>query len=78
MTDARKNAPFRRPGRRLARINATDLSGEVTVQVWIRDPKNSQHRMAGNISRTIAVADAKVSEVLAVIETALFGAPSRG
>ena len=58
-------APFQRPQRA-----SGDEAGRVVVAIQLRD---GQGNTKGNMSRAITVRDAKVSEVAAVIEHALFG-----
>lgn len=69
-TAGRKVKRFERavPGGGVA--NASDEEGSVRVIVQLfRDSKY----VTGNISRTVTVANARVSEVAAAVEEALFG-----
>lgn len=63
-------APFRRSTKGVGAIARTDLSGTVNIAVSLRDGATNTK---GNVSRSFTVAGARVSEVAACIERALFG-----
>jgi hypothetical protein len=49
-----------------------DVIGNVRVQVWLVDPANSHGALKSNLRRSMTVSQAKVSDVVAAIEKALF------
>ena len=59
---------FERPRPR----NEADDIGRIIVQVTLRSTKNRVHTK-GNMIRSTTIANARVSEVFAAIEKALFG-----
>ena len=73
----RRQAPPKfQPGR----PSWTDKPGAVVVQVYLCEPdpaKEGRHRhVKGNLVRYVNVTNAKVGEVAAAIEAALFGPPN--
>lgn len=56
---------FKRANRAGSRKSRTDKIGKVTIAVTLREK--------GNLARAVTVANARVSEVFAVIDKALFG-----
>lgn len=66
---------FQRDGHH-QRQTQTDLRGRVSVLVRLYDPSKRAY-LKGNLTRTISVKDATVSEVVAAVEQALFGEEDR-
>ena len=62
-----RTAPFKRPERV---SSGGDERGRVVVTIVLRD---RQTNVKGNITRTFTVPEARVSEVAAFVERALFG-----
>lgn len=68
-----KSAKFQRAGSGSAK-NKSDHRGSVAVSVNLRALNGATGYLKGNIGRALTVKGAKVSEVFAAIERALFGA----
>lgn len=66
------SAPFKRSTRSRSGQPRMDETGTVQVRVILLGPsKNAAQK--GNVTKALSVSDAKVSEVFAAIERALFG-----
>ena len=62
---------FKRPER--ASVNSKDERGRVLIRVCLSEPTGNHNPVKGNISRTITVANATVTEVRDAIDQSLFG-----
>lgn len=70
--DGKRPTEFQRSNRKRPARNRTDDVGTVAVIVILRDQHSYNHKR-GNITRQMSVASARVSEVAAHVEKALFG-----